>query len=207
LPLLDPFSSTGVGDIIQVDEHDLVLLDHEHGFGLESLVLASASKSLVLASASRSLALGSTSKAFVLASSLDLQYPSLGNGFVSATDLSWRSTKLSVVASLSLRRLSSLSAMAYSFLTMSSLKVSLNAKEPTCRAMSALVALWPRGRRARSADARPSPGLPRHSPLSARLMTPSVDALSLPLPFFFSSSCQKAKISSHFLESLMTIQQ
>jgi hypothetical protein len=43
---------------------------------------------------------------------------------------------------LSLCRRSSLSEVSSSFLVMSSLKVSWNAKEPVCRAMSALVPLW-----------------------------------------------------------------
>jgi hypothetical protein len=118
-----------------------------------------------------------------------------------ATDRSWRSTKLLLVASLSLHQRSPLSAVASSFLIMSS--VSWNAKESACRAMSSLLALCSGGRHFWPAAARPSPlGLPMQGSWASRSMTSPVDALSMPLPFFFSTSCQRAKLSFHFFKVL-----
>jgi hypothetical protein len=75
-----------------------------------AMSMASASRSLVLASASKSLALPMASSA--------------------AIDLSWRSTKLLAVASLSLCHLSSPLVVASSLFTMRTWKVSWNANEP-----------------------------------------------------------------------------
>jgi hypothetical protein len=70
LPILQPFPSDGVEDGLQVDEHDLVLLSHEHGLGLEGLGLGLGIQELGPRLGLQECCLG-------------LQQPSLGNGFVS----------------------------------------------------------------------------------------------------------------------------
>jgi hypothetical protein len=85
LPLLEPFSSFGIGDAIQVGKHDLVLLGHKHGFGLEELGPGLGLQEPCLGLGSKAFVLASTSKSLALAIIL-----------LAATECSWRSTKLLV---------------------------------------------------------------------------------------------------------------